>query len=428
MNKLEKLEDGKAAGPDGIASIVLKRCRVEIAKALEIIFNKSLEKSVVPEVWREGLVVLIFKKGSKTGPNYRPVSLTCIPCKVMEGILKDRMMHETVWVWSVTEQHGFRSGRSTVSNRIEFYDQVTESLDKGAPLDKLFFDLPKAFDKVPHGKLIAKMRKLDINSKIIDWTEDYLNGRVQRVIVRGQKSDKLEVYSGVPQGSVLGPVLFTLYIHDLPAQIKSKLSIFADDTKMMSEVGSHSGVEMIKKDLKQLEAWANTNGMKFNPDKCSVMHCGNNNSKVEYRIYGNKIRETSCEKDLGILIDKDLNFKEQTSASVNKANQKLGIIRRTFAKLSPKMFIILYQMIVRPHLEYAVQLWAPHHQGLMNKIEAVQRRATKMVKGFNRLSYSERLKELDLMSTEARRTRGDMILTYRVISKKLDLGRNVFNP
>ena len=178
LKRLIKLVEGKAAGPDEVTSIVLKRCRLELTEPLCITYNKSIKDSVIPSLWRQALVVPIFKKGCKTVPlNYRPVSLTCIPCKVLEGILKDRLMNETVKAWLNNEQHGFRSGRSTVSNLTEFYDQVTDKLDANIPIDILFFDMAKAFDTVPHSKLIAKMKRLKISNEIIDWTEDYLRDR-----------------------------------------------------------------------------------------------------------------------------------------------------------------------------------------------------------------------------------------------------------
>jgi Reverse transcriptase (RNA-dependent DNA polymerase)/Endonuclease-reverse transcriptase len=421
------LDVSKATGPDNIPAILIKECRVELLKPLSILFNKSLQTSTIPELWRKANVTPIYKKGKKTEPlNYRPVSLTCILCKILEKMLKARLlteMRDADWFGNV--QHGFRSERSTVTNLIEFYDSVTEEMDSGKPVDILFFDMAKAFDTVPHSKLIDKMRMMNINMKITDWIENYLQNRKQCVVVKGVKSEELKVSSGVPQGSVIGPFLFLLYISDMQKGIESKLSIFADDTKMAGQVGNVEGRAVMKRDLARLQTWADANEMKFNTEKCCVMHCGSKNNKEDYYLYGVKLRKTVSEKDLGVIVDNDMKFKHQVDAASKKANRNLGLIKRNFSTVSKRMFTILYPMLVRPHLEYAIQLWSPTQLSMKNKLDTIQRRATKIVAGLKKDSQEDRLRKLDLMSMDVRRDRGDMILTYKILHKKVDLGRNI---
>ena len=192
---------------------------------------------------------------------------------------------------------------------------------------------------------MIKLKSLHIDNRIVNWIEDYLKNRVQRVQIRGEKSDWLNVFSGVPQGSVIGPILFLIYINDIQEGIESKISIFADDTKLRHRVGNEEEVSVLKRDLKRLEGWSDRNGMHFNVEKCSVMHCGFQNKKNNYEIYGNILRKTICEKDLGILVNPDMKFKDQVSAASKKVNKILGMINRNFDCMNKEMFQILYEML-----------------------------------------------------------------------------------
>src|SRR6266516_2142340 len=281
------LEDGKASGPDDIAVNLLKSCENSLLKPLRIIYNQSFREGKIPELWRRANVTPIYKKGVKSDPlNYRPVSLMCILCKILEKIIEQRMIDEiTNQKWFTSAQHGFTTNRSTVSNLVKFYDGVTEEMDIGHPVDIIFLDLAKAFDSVPHTKLLIKLRSLHIDSRIVNWIEDYLKNRVQRVQIRGEESDWLNVFSGVPQGSVIGPVLFLVYINDIHEGIESKVSIFADDTKLRHRVGSEEEANVLERDLSRLERWSERNGMRCNVEKCSVMHCGFQNKKINYELH-----------------------------------------------------------------------------------------------------------------------------------------------
>ena len=240
-------------------------------------------------------------------------------------------------------------------------------------------------------------------------------------MIRGEKSQWLNVYSGVPQGSVIGPILFLIYINDLPNGIKSKINIFADDTKMASKVDTVEDEKTVNEDLEALQNWSVTNNMKFNVNKCSVMHCGRLNRNIDYKLYGQKLRVTESEKDLGVIVNSDMKFKDQVASAAKKANKTLGMIKRNFEYVNKDAFEVLYGTLVRPQLEYAVHLWSPYQIGLREKLEQLQRRATKLVRNIKYKSYDERLCTLNLMSTLDRRERGDMIMTYNILNDRVEM-------
>ena len=281
----------------------------------------------------------------------------------------------------------------------------------------------KAFDLVSHKHLLLKLEKHGINGQIGNWIKAFLENRKQKVVIRGHESDELDVLSGVPQGSVLGPLLFLIFINDLPKCTACPVCLFADDSKIYSKVPRANKVlpelegsqEILQKDLDELYKWAEKWKMSFNVNKCKIMHLGYDNGKHEYNLNGITLMETTEEKDLGVLIDNNLKFSSHIRSLVSKANRMIGLIKISFESIDKEMFLILYKSLIRPLLEYCVHAWSPHFETDITLLENVQRRATRMVREFNQLSYENRLKELGLTKLKDRRTRGDMILTYRLL-------------
>ena len=417
LKKIQKLNKFKAPGPDDIHPREIKELEEEIAPHLYKLYRKSAEERKAPQGWKIGNVPPIYKKGPKEDPgNYRPVCLTSVPCKIFESIIVDLIVdHLEKNKLLLDSQHGFRQKRSCLSNLLEFFHNMFSIYDSSRAIDIIYLDFQKAFDKVPHKKLMTKVRALGIIGETADWIEDWLTGRKQRVVINGEASDWADITSGVPQGSVLGPLLFLIYINDIDIGLTSRIAKFADDTKLGTNSANPREVEALQNDLNRLGEWSDKWQMPFNCGKCKVMHIGDKNPQANYSLLGNEIASVAQEEDLGVIISNDLKFTNQTIKVEKKAQKLIGYIKRQFSYRNKEMVLQLYTSLVRPHLEYAVQFWSPSLRKDIDRLEAVQARATKLVPSIRQFGYRRRLERLNLFDLETRRLRGQLIETFKIL-------------
>ena len=316
------------------------------------------------------------------------------------------------------KQYGFISKRSASLQLLNVLEIWSNILDDDGIIDNINMDFQKAFDSVPHRRLLGKLSSYGIEGDIILFIEAFLKNRKQKVVINGKCSDWKELTSGVPQGSVIAALLFVIYINDLPDNIKSHLFLFADDCKFFKQILTNEDVEIMQKDLDTLHEWSVKWLLKFHPEKCINLRIqlNQNTPQHTYRLGNNELKNVEEVRDLGVIVDTRLKFQKHISTKVNKANQMWGTIKRTFKHMKKDIFKKLFSAHVRSHLEYAVQSWCPYLRKDINQIESVQRRATKSIQGLKDLSYKERLIELDMPTLAYRRLRGSMIETYKLLN------------
>ena len=429
--ELAKLDIHKSMGPDNVPPKVLAALSENdgFVKSVTELFNKCFNSKSIPKIWKTANVIALHKKGSKNDcTNYRPISLTCIICKVYEKLIRTHiLLHVEAKISK--QQHGFVSGRSCLSNLMESLDSISDILAEGDCVDIFYFDFQKAFDTVPHNRLRIKLESYGICNKTLDVISDFLADRSFKVLVGNEKSEDYAVTSGVPQGSVLGPLLFLLYINDLPGKVRNHVSLFADDLKMH---GRSKSREFNQNDINELNKWQNIWLLTFNTkdNKCKVMHLGKNNPCNEYYLDGKLLPKVESEKDLGVLFTNNLNWNDHIMKSVQSANSTIAWINRTVICRSAEIMLKMYKSLVRPQLEYCVQLWSPlpshGNWGLILALENVQRSFTRMIDGIGTMTYENRLKHLGLTTLLERRARGDLIETFRIVSGIAKYGSNLF--
>ena len=408
--QLRSLNPYKATGPDDISPRVLKELADVLSHPLTQLFQKSLDTSTVPDDWKKARVTPLYKKGDKYMPsNYRPISLTCVTCKILEHIVTSQLTRHLETKGKLNKrQHGFRKLRSCESQLTELTCDISKKLDEGKEIDAIFLDFSKAFDKVDHSKLISKLKSIGVSNQVSNWVQNLLADRSQVVVVDGYASSPCPVTSGVPQGSVIGPILFLVYINDLPDTVASKTRLFADDTVIYNTSENH---QSLQKDLDALQAWEKEWKMEFNPLKCEHIKFSRKRSKGldnTYILHNIAVPKTDSVKYLGVKLESGLKWNDNTTYITNKASSRLGYVRRVIPPTLPLLRAKAYSSLVRPILEYSSSVWdGSLTKTQQTKIEAVQRRAARTVNNISRTDHTtsttKLIEDLEWQSLKTRR-------------------------
>lgn len=430
MFSISRIKPRKSAGLDNIPSLVIYYCGDILQEILCKLFNTILSTGILPSAWKTSKIIAIPKKGhAKSVTDFRPISILPATSKIFEKVMLDRLLeHINKQHILCPQQYGFRQGLSTFDNLLLTNNYIQHAIDKGDEVDILYFDLRKAFDSVPHDLLISKLFDMGFNHHYVTIISNYLTNRMQATYWNGCLSNSLPCTSGVPQGSILGPVLFNLYINDLPNNIRCKSVLYADDLKIMTSVNKQDPLPQctaLQYDINSLVHWCSKYKLTFNLDKCKcVTYSTSDNNHVvprNYHIDLHTIVNTNEQLDLGITFDSRLTFNKHISNVVSKANRMLFIISRAFYFSSYNTKLILYRTFVMPQLEYASCIWNNQSMRHSEMLERIQKRATKYIlRGtcWSRLDYKSRLNKCHLLNLHSRRLLLDLCNLYKYLNSR----------
>ena len=417
---IRQMSSNAGPGPDGIPSLLLKKCVNSLSQPLALLWTESLATGVIPDQFKVGLITPVHKSGGRDEvKNYRPITLTSHLIKVFERVLVRKLVEylESCDLLN-NAQHGFRKNRSCLSQLMDHYQSILNIMESGHGADVIYLDFAKAFDKVDHGILMMKLVALGVGGLVLNWIHEFLTRRVQIVKVEGSYSCEAGVTSGVPQGTVLGPILFLLFLGDIDRElVYAKASSFADDTRVVMEIGTHEDQAVLQENLRKLYWWANLNNMEFNGGKFQHLGYGPRlPGGVGYLTAdGESIEEAASLKDLGIIMSADANFDVHIGEICSKGKSMAGWIMRTFSTRETVPMITLFRALVLPIMEYCCQLWSPKKQYLIRSIESVQRNFTAKIAGTEGLKYGQRLEFLRMYSLERRRDRYTVIYVWKIL-------------
>ena len=361
---INEMSSSSASGPDGLPAILFKECRDELSIPLQILFAKSFSENHIAQCLKSAAIVPVYKGGGASIPsNYRPISLTSIMMKILERVIRKQIIaFMTKRCVFNPSQHGFREGKSCLSALLTVYDNIMLTLNSSSSIDMIYLDFAKAFDKVDHNILLHKVKAIGIQGKLGIWIKNFLSNRTQHVRLPGGKSHCSSVISGVPQGTVLGPVLFFILMSDISKDINCNIIAFANDTRLYSAINSPADCDSLQCDLSNVYKWAESNNMKFNSKKFQYINftvspqC--NTSNVYVSADSNLIDPSHTVKDLGVLMSNDCMFDDHICQVTKKCSQLCGWILRTFENRSELLMLTLFKSIVLSRIDYASQLWS----------------------------------------------------------------------
>ena len=423
---LKGLNPSKALEPDELHPRVLKELATELGPVFAHIFQQSIDTGEIPKEWSLANICPLFKKSDRSlACNYRPVSLTCVPCKLLEHIVCSNIMaHLDEHKLLSDRQHAFRKGHSCETQLTTVINDWAKILDNRRQVDTFILDFEKAFDTPPHELLKSKLFSYGIGGKTLKWIDSFLCFRQQRVVVNGVKSDWAPVLSGVPQGTVLGPLLFSLYINDISSDIESEIRLFADDCVCYREIKDEEDTMKLQSDIDRLGSWARKWGMRFQPVKCNMMQLTRKRIKkihASYTLEGTDLENVESIKYLGVTITSDLRWNTHVSNVCTKANRTLGFLRRNLYSCPQEVKEAAYKGLVRPVLDYGSSVWDPPGVVLQEELESVQKRTARFVTGnynYETGCMTGILVQLKWESLKKRRKDNRLILLYKGLKGK----------
>ena len=432
LKAIEEIKSTSACPSTEIPAKILKKFKSTLSYPLKLFWSKSFNSGCVPFLYKLQQVIPIHKKRSKTDEkNFRPISLTSHIIKIFERVLRDKLAEYFERNKLINlNQHGFRKGRSCLTQLVSHITDIQNNLVQNKEVDTIFIDYAKAFDKIDHHILINKLSKYGLPHKYIKWIKCFLSNRRQFVYINSVKSYEVNVKSGVPQGSVLGPLLFIIYINDLCNSINySKMLTFADDTKIAFPISSYLDTLLLQSDLNNIIEWSQNNNMKLNENKFELItHKINKSNPVcdffkelpfstaynEYFTGKNLFSPSIYVRDLGVLVDCELNWNVHISNLCKVGRQLSGWVLSIFYTRDKLTMLTLFNSIVRSKLEYCSQIWDPFLIKHISAIEQIQRNFTKKIQGLKDLNYWERLDKLELMSLQRRREKLTIIFVWKI--------------
>ena len=425
--------DPYSAGPDeGIPARILTSCKDQLAFPLTLFWKESFGQGIIPEQLKTQFISPIYKKGDRTSPaNYRPVSLTSHIMKTFERVFRKNLVrHLEENDLLSANQHGFRKKKSCMTQLLSHIEQIYRALNNDDEVDVIYLDFAKAFDKVDHAVLLAKLEKYGIQGKALKWIREFLTNRQQTVVVEGHKSTFQKVLSGVPQGTVLGPILFVLYINDLLSILNFSHGFsFADDTKLIGAIKDERCVKLLQEDLNLVINWSSDNNMELHEEKFEILTYSQNQAKTlrqlpfyglstEYHTpKGHVIAPSETVRDLGVLVSSTRSWSPHIEKMVKEATKMAAWTLSAFADRSVSVMLVLFKSMVRSKLEYCCPVWNPTKIGDIQRVESVQRNYTRKINGCKDLSYWDRLKKLKLLSLQRRRERYCIVHVWKIMNE-----------
>ena len=387
-----------------------------------ILWRSCLDAGRVPLLLKKAVITPIYKgKGKSCPANYRPVALTSHLIKIFEKVIRKNVVDymDELNLFN-NSQHGFRQGRSCLSQLLGHYDEILNLLEQGVNVDVAYLDFAKAFDKVDFNIVLGKIKKLGICGQLYSWIESFLTNRTQTVVVEGTCSAEVQVKSGVPQGSVLGPLIFIILMQDIDeGLLYSMLKSFADDTRVMKGVSNVKEASQLQEDLFGIYDWATLNNMEFNGLKFEVLRYGADDALKIFTNYlssdGTIIDQKDTVRDLGVIMSNTGTFTDHISHVVDTANTVISSILRSFKSRDPILMITLWKSLVLPRIEYCSQLWSPTSKGDITRLEILQKNYTRKIHGSYGLNYWERLKKFNIFSLQRRRERYQIIYIWKIL-------------